>query len=140
MSQSKEDDEDKDEEEDVSDPSDVPDLSDSEDSDDSDQDGASDDHDSGRSSPDKPENDYEESDPELDVEHNDNDDPKNKLPDLVTPGNSGFEYSSDSDSEGKPMVLRIGKDNANYRSTVEHKKFANNTANAQEKQKWTTQS
>ena len=86
-------------------PSDVPDLSDSEDSDDSDQDGATDDHNLGRYSPDQPENDDdEESDPELEAEHNDDNDPKNKLPSLISPGDSGFRNSSDSDSEGEPLI------------------------------------
>ena len=60
----------------------------------------------------------------------DNDEPKNCLPGLVTPGDSGFEYSSDSDSEGEPLAIRLGKENVSYEGTAEFKEYADKTNNA----------
>ena len=132
MSSSDEDNEERDEEEEIPDPSDVPNLSDSENTDDSDADGASDDHDSGRCSPDQPENEDDDigTDPDTDGEYEDNDEPKNGLPGLTTPGDSGFEYSSDSDSEGEPLAIKLGKENVSYRGTAEFQEYADKTNNA----------
>ena len=91
--------------------------------DDSDSEGDIGSHDSGRSSPDMPEGegDDREPEPDTDGEYNDNDEPENGLPRLITPGDSGIENSYESDSEDEPWEVDRNEEDAHYKGTEFYK-------------------
>ena len=81
------------------------------------------------------EEDDRESEPDTDGETKDNDEPKNGLPGLITPGDSGIEYSCESDSEDEPWEVNRDEEDAHYKGTEFYKEFSDKTNNAPGKSK-----
>ena len=52
------------------------------------------------------------------------------MPGLVSPGDSGVEYSSDSDSEDEPLTVKLGKEDVHYKGTALYREYDDKTNNA----------
>merc|ERR1711954_538481 len=138
--------EDTDDEEEKIDPSDMPELSDTDNTDDSDNEGANDSHDSGRSSPDQPDGygecDDSETEPDQEDKRGYNDEHKNVLPGLVTPGDSGIEDHSDSEFNDELDEENPGEGNKRFKGTEFYNEYFDKTRNTHththtsEHQKW----
>ena len=49
---------------------------------------------------------------------------------MISPGDSGIEYSSDSDKENEPWSVKQGGEDAHYKGTEFYKEFSDKTNNA----------
>merc|ERR1711954_233473 len=134
MSSSDEDEDDTDEEEEEDSPPYMPDLSDTDNTDNSDDEGANDSPYSGRSSPDQPDEYRGSEDDENDQDPNEkgryNDEHKNVLPGLVTPGDSGIENQSDSDFDDELGEENPNKEDNHFKGTAFFEEYFDKSRNA----------